>query len=65
VLSPAFKKTVHTSAYKKKKRVDPLMFAQLAASLKHLQINTKYVESKIKTTLLYRGASSILMLPFL
>lgn len=26
------------------------MFAQLAASLHHLQINTKYVESKIKAT---------------
>jgi len=26
------------------------MFAQLAASLNHLQINTKYMESKIKAT---------------
>jgi hypothetical protein len=49
VLSPAFKKTLCTSPYLKK-REDALLFAPLAASLNHLRINTKYVESKIKTT---------------
>jgi len=33
-----------------KKMVDALMFAQQAASLNHLQITTKYVESKLKAT---------------